>query len=218
MKYLWLAILGIWTQMSCGQSHQDVDTDVLNIQKGIAMGENNNIIDTATFAAGCFWCVEAQFAALKGVQSVKSGYIGGQMEHPTYKEVCTGTTGHAEAVNIVYDPSIISFDRLLAAFFLAHDPTQLNRQGNDIGTQYRSAIFPRNDMQKQLAQDYINQLNEKNVYGKEVETTIEPFTVFYDAEEYHDDYFANNPDNTYCQMVVRPKLEKFKEVFKEDLK
>lgn len=218
MRYLWLMILSLWIQLGCAQSPKEINDQVFEIQKQIKMKDNFKQLDTATLAAGCFWCVEAQFAALKGVHSVKSGYTGGDKPHPTYEEVCSGNTGHAEAVNISYDPSVISYDRLLAAFFLAHDPTQLNRQGNDIGTQYRSAVFPRNEEQRQLAAQYIAQLNDKNVYGKPVVTTIEPFTVFYDAEAYHDDYFANNPGNPYCQMVVKPKLEKFREVFKEDLK
>lgn len=175
-------------------------------------------MDTATLAAGCFWCVEAQFASLEGVISVKSGYSGGSTENPTYEEVCTGTTGHAEVVQIVFDPSVISYDEILEAFFLAHDPTQLNRQGNDVGTQYRSAIFPHNEEQEKIARSYIEQLNAKNVYGKPVVTTIEPFKVFYPAEAYHDNYFENNPGNPYCQLVVRPKVEKFRMVFKDRLK
>lgn len=172
----------------------------------------------AIFAAGCFWCVEGQFKHLKGVNTVQSGYIGGTVPQPTYEQVCTGTTGHAEAVRIVYDPAIIRYEELLEAFFLAHDPTQINRQGNDIGTQYRSAIFPLNSEQEQLARMYIERLNAAGLYDNPVVTTIEPAGEFYPAEDYHDNYFERNPQNPYCQMVVKPKIEKFKKVFADKLK
>jgi peptide-methionine (S)-S-oxide reductase len=174
--------------------------------------------DTAIFAAGCFWCVEGQFKLLEGIEKVQSGYIGGTVAHPTYEEVCKGTTGHAEAVQVIYDPNKISYDQLLAAFFLAHDPTQLNRQGNDIGTQYRSAIFPLNESQKEKAEFYINMLKEEKVYDKAIVTKIEPIAPFYESEEYHNNYFERNPQNTYCQLVVKPKIEKFRTVFKDYLK
>jgi peptide-methionine (S)-S-oxide reductase len=174
--------------------------------------------DTAIFAAGCFWCVEGQFKLLEGIEKVQSGYIGGTVAHPTYEEVCKGTTGHAEAVQVIYDPNKISYDQLLAAFFLAHDPTQLNRQGNDIGTQYRSAIFPLNETQKEKAEFYINMLKEEKVYDKAIVTKIEPIAPFYEAEEYHNNYFERNPQNSYCQLVVKPKIEKFRTVFKDYLK
>lgn len=174
--------------------------------------------DTATFAAGCFWCVEAQFLQLKGVKKVEPGYTGGHLKNPTYKQVSSGTTGHAEACNIIYDPKEISFDELLAAFFTAHDPTQLNRQGNDVGTQYRSAIFYRNSVQKEKAEYYIKKLNSEKVYPSNIVTVVEPLSVFYAAEDYHKDYYNNNPDQPYCKYVIQPKLEKFKKVFKEKLK
>ncbi len=174
--------------------------------------------DTATFGTGCFWCTEAQFSQLKGVLKAASGYSGGTTVNPTYKEVCTGTTGHAEVVHILYDPTVISFDELLEAFWVAHDPTQLNRQGNDIGTQYRSVIFYHNKAQKQKAEAYKNRLNEEKVYDNPVVTEIAPFSVFYKAEDYHQDYYSRNGHEPYCNMVVRPKLEKFRKVFKEKLK
>lgn len=174
--------------------------------------------DTAIFAAGCFWCVEGQFKYLDGVQSVKSGYIGGTTQNPTYEQVCSGSTGHAEAVRVIFDANKISYDQLLAAFFVSHDPTQLNRQGNDIGTQYRSAIFPLNDTQKEKAKYYISQLNLEQAYPAPIVTSIEPISTFYDAEAYHDNYFELNPKNSYCQLVVKPKIEKFKKVFAEQLK
>lgn len=174
--------------------------------------------DTATFAAGCFWCVEAQFLQLKGVKKVEPGYTGGYLKNPTYKQVSSGTTGHAEACNIIYDPKEISFDELLAAFFTAHDPTQLNRQGNDVGTQYRSAIFYRNSVQKEKAEYYIKKLNSEKVYPSNIVTVVEPLSIFYAAEDYHKDYYNNNPDQPYCKYVIQPKLEKFKKVFKGKLK
>jgi peptide-methionine (S)-S-oxide reductase len=174
--------------------------------------------DTATFGAGCFWCVEAQFQMLNGVISVASGYSGGAVKNPSYKEVCNGTTGHAEVCQIVFDPSIITYDEMLAAFWQTHDPTQLNRQGNDIGTQYRSVIYYHNDAQKQLAEKYKADLNKEGAYDKPVVTEISAFSVFYKAEDYHQNYFNENGEQPYCQFVVQPKVEKFKKVFKNKLK
>jgi peptide-methionine (S)-S-oxide reductase len=185
-------------------------------------GKNKNTMDlktdTATFAAGCFWCVEEQFKQLDGVVAVVSGYTGGTAANPTYRQVCTGTTGHAEACNIIYNPSKISYDELLAAFFIAHDPTQLNRQGNDVGTQYRSAIFYHNESQKQLADFYIKRLNDEHVYNQKIVTQVAPYGMFYKAEDYHHNYYENNMGAPYCQRVIKPKLEKFREVFKDRLK
>lgn len=174
--------------------------------------------EIATFAAGCFWCVEAQFQDLKGVQKVESGYTGGSLDNPNYKQVCTGTTGHAEAVNIYYDPAVISYDELLAAFWVAHDPTQLNRQGNDVGTQYRSAIFYHSEEQKRKAEEYKRKLNEEQAYNGPVVTEIAPYTKFYKAEDYHQNYFNENGQQPYCVFVVKPKVEKFQKVFKDKLK
>lgn len=174
--------------------------------------------DTATFAAGCFWCVEAQFKELKGVEKVTSGFTGGTVPNPSYEQVCTGTTGHAEACNIIYDPSVISYDELLAAFFVAHDPTQLNRQGGDIGTQYRSAIFYHNAEQKKLAEYYIGKLNQEKAYPNPIVTQVQPYTIFYPAENYHQDYYANNGSVPYCRLVIKPKLDKFEKVFKDKIK
>ena len=174
--------------------------------------------DTATFAAGCFWCVEEQFKQLKGVLSVISGFSGGTVSHPTYEQVCTGTTGHAEACNIIYDPSKISYADLLAAFFVAHDPTELNRQGNDVGTQYRSAIFYHNDNQKNQARFYIKRLDDEKAYGSKIVTEVVPYKVFYKAEGYHQNYYDNNSEVPYCRLVIKPKLDKFRKVFKEKLK
>lgn len=172
----------------------------------------------ATFAAGCFWCIEAQFLQLNGVSKVEPGYIGGHVEQPTYEQVCNGDTGHAEAINVYYDSEAISYDELLAAFWQSHDPTQLNRQGNDIGTQYRSAIFYHNDEQKQKSEDYKNKLNSEHIYEQPVVTEIAPYTTFYPAEAYHKDYYNNNKYQGYCMLVIQPKLEKFKKVFANKLK
>jgi peptide-methionine (S)-S-oxide reductase len=175
-------------------------------------------MQVATFGAGCFWCTEAQFQQLEGVTRVVSGYMGGTVKDPSYKQVCTGTTGHAEVTNVYYDPRKISYDELLAAFWTAHDPTQLNRQGNDVGTQYRSVIFYHNDEQRQKAQDYKKKLNDEQAYGAPVVTEIAPATAFYKAEDYHQNYYNENGNEPYCQFVVRPKLEKFRKVFAGKLK
>ena len=175
--------------------------------------------DTATFGTGCFWCTEAIFESLTGVLKVTSGYTGGQTKSPTYKEVCTGETGHAEVVEVVYEPSKISFDELLEVFFEVHDPTTLNRQGADVGTQYRSAIFYHNAKQKEKAEFYRNELNKSGAFDKPIVTEISPASVFYSAEDYHQEYYDNNKNtNPYCSMVIRPKLEKFQKVFAKKLK
>jgi len=174
--------------------------------------------DTATFATGCFWCTEAKFQQLKGIIKVTSGFTGGHVANPTYEQVCTGETGHAEACNIIYDPSIISYDDLLQAFFVAHDPTELNRQGNDVGTQYRSAIFYHNAQQKQKAEYYIKKLNEAKAYKSKIVTQVTPYTIFYKAEGYHQNYYNLHGDQPYCKYVIQPELEKFKAVFKNKLK
>ncbi len=174
--------------------------------------------DTATFAAGCFWCVEAVFQRLEGVDTVQSGYTGGTVKNPSYKEVCNGTTSHAEACRIIYDPTKISFLQLLQVFFTTHDPTQMNRQGNDVGTQYRSAIFYHNDMQKEQAQQVIKQLNEQKVYDSPIVTEVSEAGIFYVAEDYHQNYYNLNSDQMYCRFVIQPKLEKFNKVFKDLIK
>lgn len=179
---------------------------------------NNSKPDTATFGTGCFWCTEAIFQELEGVIKVTSGYSGGYVTNPTYKQVCTGTTGHAECLNIIYDPAKISFDELLEVFWKVHDPTTLNRQGNDIGTQYRSVIFFHNEEQKSKAEKYKAALNKSGAWDNPVVTTLEPFTKFYPAEDYHQNYYNNNTGQGYCQFVIRPKLEKFEKVFKSKLK
>jgi peptide-methionine (S)-S-oxide reductase len=180
--------------------------------------EDNKKLETATFGAGCFWCVEAVFQQLNGVHSVVSGYSGGVVRNPSYEEVCTGKTGHAEVCQITFDPSVISYDELLETFWKTHDPTTLNRQGNDIGTQYRSVIFYHNDMQRELAEKYEDELERAKIYDKPIVTEIVPFKEFYKAENYHQNYYNQNMDKPYCSFVITPKIEKFKKVFKEKLK
>lgn len=174
--------------------------------------------DTATFGAGCFWCVEAVFQRLDGVLKVTSGYSGGYVANPTYKEICTKKTGHAEVCRIVYDPSKITFDNLLEVFWKTHDPTTLNQQGNDRGPQYRSVIFYHDEEQKKLSEAYKAALNKSGAFNSTVITSIEPLKNYYEAEDYHQDYFNANPDQLYCRYVIQPKLEKFEKVFKDKLK
>ena len=214
---IFAVLMAILSLSSCAQQTKDAPNMETKSSSALA-STSAAAFDTATFGAGCFWCVEAQFQMLEGVLKVESGFSGGHVKNPSYKEVCTGSTGHAEVCNITYDPLKISYDEMLAAFWQTHDPTQLNRQGNDVGTQYRSAIYYHNDNQKALAEKYKQKLNEENVYDKPVVTEIAPFTVFYKAEDYHADYFKNNGEESYCQFVIRPKVEKFQKVFKAKLK
>lgn len=179
---------------------------------------NNTQIDTATFGAGCFWCVEAIFQQLKGVINVVSGYSGGHIKNPSYREVCNGSTGHAEVCQVIYNSQIISYDELLEVFFLIHDPTSLNKQGKDIGTQYRSSIFYHHADQFKSASEYIQMLNESAQYNHAIVTTIEPYTAFYKAENYHQDYYILNTNAPYCTYVISPKLIKFKEAYKDKIK
>ena len=179
--------------------------------------ENNNT-ETATLAAGCFWCVEAVFDDLKGVISVESGYSGGHTENPTYQQVCSETTGHAEVVNVTFNPQEISFKEILQVFFSVHDPTTLNRQGNDVGTSYRSAIFYHTDEQKRIAEETIKEVEAEGVYDDPIVTQVAPFDKFYIAEDYHQEYFANNPNQPYCAAVVAPKVAKFRQKYVSRLK
>jgi len=174
--------------------------------------------ESATFGGGCFWCTEAIFKSLKGVETVESGYSGGKTKNPTYQEVCTGETGHAEVIQITFDPKVISFRELLEVFWETHDPTTLNRQGADVGTQYRSVVFYHSQEQKETAEKYKAELNKELVFKKPVVTEITVFDRFYKAENYHQNYFANNRAQGYCQFVIVPKIEKFRKVFKDKLK
>jgi len=175
-------------------------------------------LDTVTFGAGCFWCVEAIFQRLKGVVAVRSGYSGGARPNPTYEQVCSGATGHAEVCQVIYDPSEISFPELLEVFWGTHDPTTPNRQGNDVGTQYRSVIFYHSEEQRRLAEEYRRKLDEAMVFSDPIVTEIVPFAMFYSAENYHQNYYNQHGSQPYCSFVIQPKVEKLKKVFAEKLK
>lgn len=174
--------------------------------------------EVATLAGGCFWCLEAVFDDLRGVESVESGYMGGDVPEPTYRQVCSGTTGHAEVVQITFDPQAVSFRELLEVFFTIHDPTTLNRQGADIGTQYRSAIFYHSPEQKEIAEKIIGELNAQGIWDAPIVTEVSPAARFYVAEDYHQEYYAQNASQPYCQMVVAPKVAKFRQKFLGQLK
>jgi peptide-methionine (S)-S-oxide reductase len=198
--------------VSCNQSSsQNITMNEEIIPVGIKT-------DTATFGTGCFWCTEAVFQELKGVLKVTSGYSGGTVKNPSYEDVCSGTTGHAECLQIIYDHKIISFDELLEVFWEAHDPTTLNRQGNDVGTQYRSVIFYHNAEQEKKAVEYKVKLDKSGAYNNPIVTEITPFSHFYAAENYHQDYYRLHGSQPYCSFVIRPKVEKFEKVFKDKLK
>lgn len=179
---------------------------------------SNQQLETATLGAGCFWCVEAVFDELKGVEDVVSGYSGGHLKNPTYKQVCSETTGHAEVVQIKFNPEELSFADLLRVFFTVHDPTQLNRQGNDVGESYRSAIFFHDAEQERVAHQIQREIEDLGIYGREIVTEITPFKEFFVGEEYHQEYFANNPIQPYCMGVVAPKVAKFRKMWRERLK
>jgi peptide-methionine (S)-S-oxide reductase len=172
-------------------------------------------LQVVTLGGGCFWCMEAVFQQAAGVQSVVSGYAGGQIENPTYEQVCSGTSGHAEVCQLGFDPALISLEQLLEIFFLVHDPTTLDRQGNDVGSQYRSVIYYDNEEQRQLASQVIEQLDKSGAWQNPIVTELTPLAIFYPAEEYHQDYFRRNPHQGYCTAVVRPKVEKFRQAFAE---
>lgn len=173
---------------------------------------------TAVLAGGCFWCMEAVFVGLNGIESVQSGYSGGTVADPSYEQVCTGATGHAEAVRLEFDPSVVSYADILRVFFTMHDPTTTDRQGNDIGTQYRSAVFYLDDQQRETAEAVMREIGESGIYGAALVTELEPLKNFYPAEEYHDDYFARNPRQPYCAAVIAPKVAKFRKLYLDRLR
>jgi peptide-methionine (S)-S-oxide reductase len=174
--------------------------------------------EVATFAGGCFWCTEAIFTELKGVERVTSGYSGGHVANPTYRQVCNGDTGHAEAINITFDPAVVSYKDLLRIFFTTHDPTTLNQQGADVGTQYRSAVFYHSQEQKRDADEVIKEVESERIWPGKIVTEVTPFTNFYPAEDYHQDYYAQNPSQGYCQVVIAPKVAKFRAKYRDKLK
>jgi len=209
-------IISVASFSSC--SRKENPNNIMSNELNTNVSYDGVVTDTATFGTGCFWCTEAIFKELEGVLKVSSGYTGGNVANPTYKEVCEGTTGHAEAIEIVFDPKKITYDKLLEAFWESHDPTSLNKQGNDVGTQYRSAIFYHNEEQRKKAESYKTELNSTKAFEKPIVTEITPAGTFYAAENYHQDYYANNGSQPYCYYVIRPKLEKFKKVFNDRLK
>lgn len=213
-KVLVLALAMV--SLSC-QSKQNPEKAIVKSNKGDLKMDNKKT-ETAIFAGGCFWCTEAFFTDLKGVEKVTSGYIGGKTENPTYKEVCSGYSGHAEAIKITYNPDEVAYDDLLEIFFATHDPTTLNRQGADVGTQYRSEIFYTSEAQKTAAENFIKLLTDQDIYGKKIVTKISKASVFYPAEDYHQDYYALNPNQPYCSAVITPKLDKLKKNYKSKLK
>jgi peptide-methionine (S)-S-oxide reductase len=213
MSKILLSIIIIILIISCGDNKSEANNNSNETKM-----ENLKNLDTATLGAGCFWCVEAVFQRIKGVKLVESGYSGGNVNNPTYQQVCSGNTGHAEVSRIYYDPQEVSFSDLLEVFFGTHDPTTLNRQGADAGTQYRSVIFYHNDEQKSIALEYKKKIDDSKVFDSHVVTEISPVINFYKAEDYHQNYYNDNTNQSYCSIVITPKLEKLKKIFKDKLK
>jgi peptide-methionine (S)-S-oxide reductase len=201
--------------VSCGQKASESKTLNRNMTNTQTQGAG---LELATFGSGCFWCTEAVFQRVEGVEKVVSGYSGGKIKNPTYKEVCSGLTGHAEVIQLTYDPKKISFEELLEIFWMTHDPTTLNRQGADVGTQYRSAIFYHTEEQRTLAESYKKKLDESEAFESSIVTEISSVSTFYPAEDSHQNYYNLNGNAPYCSYVIQPKLEKFKKVFKDKLK
>ena len=222
LKVLFISVVSFMGLSSCAQKDNAVTKKNNKMNASTSLSQNNAstllTTDTATFGTGCFWCTEAIFQQLEGVEKVTSGYSGGTVPNPTYEQVTSKTTGHAECLNIMYDPKKISFDELLEVFWQTHDPTTLNRQGADVGTQYRSVVFYHNEEQKAKTAKYKAALDKSGAFNNPIVTTLEPFMVFYPAEAYHQNYYKNNTSQGYCQFVIRPKIEKFEKVFKDKLK
>lgn len=211
-----IAVLTLIT-ISCQSKEKEKEQLISEIKEPVKM-EVEKGLEVATFGGGCFWCTEAIFLELEGVKKVESGYTGGKTANPTYEEVSSGSTGHAEATQITFDPTKISFGELLEIFFATHDPTTLNRQGADVGTQYRSEVFYHNDEQKKITEDYIKVLNTENTFGKPVVTKVSPASKFYVAEDYHQNYYARNKEKSYCSYVITPKVEKVRKQYAGKLK
>ncbi|WP_394757848.1 peptide-methionine (S)-S-oxide reductase MsrA [Flavobacterium sp.] len=211
MKTLLVSFLSLLT-LGCQSKNKELEK-IEPINMNLENGK-----EIAIFAGGCFWCTEAVFLELDGVETVKPGYIGGKTTNPTYEDICSGTTGHAEAIKIIFDPSKISYGELLEVFFATHDPTTINRQGADVGSQYRSEVFCINDEQEKTAKEYIDLLNAENTFGKKVVTKVSYATTFYVAEDYHQNYYNQNKDKSYCAYVITPKIDKVRKEFKDKLK
>lgn len=220
LRFLFISVVSFMGLSSCAQkdNRSVAKKDAKVMTDPNVNGSTSLTLDTATFGTGCFWCTEAIFQQLEGVEKVTSGYSGGTVANPTYEQVCSKTTGHAECLNIQYDPKKISFDELLEVFWQTHDPTTLNRQGADVGTQYRSVVFYHNEEQWAKTEKYKKELDKSGAFANPIVTSLERFTVFYPAEEEHQNFYNNNSSQGYCQFVIRPKLEKFEKVFKSKLK
>jgi len=218
LRVLFISVVSFIGLSSCAQKNNKAKPKTNTKVMTTATSSTPLTMDTATFGTGCFWCTEAIFQQLEGVEKVTSGYSGGTVVNPTYEEVCNKTTGHAECLNIMYDPKKITFDELLEVFWQTHDPTTLNRQGADAGPQYRSVVFYHNEEQRAKTAKYKAELDKSGAFDKPIVTTLEPFTIFYPAEAYHQNYYNNNTSQGYCQFVIRPKVEKFEKVFKSKLK
>jgi len=212
-----ITIFGFFAFMSCNHAQNNNETSSSKKTKKQNKMINKNY-EIATFGGGCYWCIEAVFQRLNGVEKVESGFSGGQVKDPTYKEVCTGKTGHAEVIQITFDTTKTSFAEILKVFFTMHDPTTLNQQGNDVGTQYRSAIFYHNDEQKRISEETIAELNKVHAYPNPIVTEVVKFDIFYKAEDYHQNYYNENSGEGYCRFVIQPKIEKFEKVFKDKMK
>ena len=216
------SFIGLYERNNCFRPMRRYTFVILaSLLLSLSLFGNNGMKDKfeiATFGGGCFWCVEAIFERVQGVHEVVSGYSGGTVGNPDYKMVTSGTTGHAEVVQITFDPEVVSYLELLKIFFLTHDPTTLNRQGADVGTQYRSIVLYHNEQQNKLARKVIKELESEAIWSDPIVTAVEAFEQFYSAEAYHQEYFENNPNQGYCRLVITPKLEKFEKVFKEKLK
>jgi peptide-methionine (S)-S-oxide reductase len=209
-----IAIALAFSTMGCQSKEKKTMTESHEVSEVV----NQENLETATLAGGCFWCTEAVFLEIKGVKSVLPGYIGGKTVNPTYQEITTGQTGHAEAIEIVFDPKVVTFGELLEIFFATHDPTTLNRQGADVGTQYRSEVFYHNEEQKKTTEDYISLMNLENTFGKPLVTAVSKAPKFYFAEDYHKNYYSRNSNQSYCTYVITPKINKLKEKFQDKLK
>ena len=218
MVVLFHCVGTVFTLPSCAEQKNQNALIMSDTNTTTSTTTSTSHTDTATFGNGCFWCTEAFFQRVNGVEKVVSGYSGGTTPNPSYEQVSTGSTGYVEVVQVIYNPAKVSYDDLLEVFWKTHDPTTLNRQGNDVGTQYRSVVFYRDEEQKQKAEHYKEELNKSGAWNKPVVTAVEPFKNFYAAENYHQNYYNNNPRQMYCQYVIRPKLEKFEKVFKETMK
>ena len=210
-KYFYIYLISCLCLLGMAAQSNGAQKTMKTTNTGVAQEE-------ITFGGGCFWCTEAIFEEVRGVQKVESGYAGGSVINPTYEDVCSGRTGHAEVVQIVFNPEIISLEKILQIFFATHDPTTPNRQGADIGTQYRSVIFYRNIQQKETVDKVIGQLKKLKAYKQPIVTQVVPLQSFYRAEDYHQDYFQRNPEQSYCRIIINPKLEKFRKVFRDNLK